>query len=241
MVSPTSDNYGKLYLLPVPLGEEALETLPAYLTERMHGLTYFVAERARTARRFLKRTGLERPISELHIRELNKRTSDAERAALLDPCRAGHDLGLLSEAGCPAVADPGALVVARAHELGIEVVPLVGPSSILLALMGSGMNGQGFTFHGYLSQKPNELARDLQRLERDARRTRFTQLCIETPYRNDKFVETALQTLGADVRFGIAADLTLPTEYLRTQRVATWRTQNRPDLHKRPAIFLIGV
>ena len=230
----------KLYLLPVPLGENALKTLPQYLIDRMHTLDYFIAERARTARRFLKSTGIERPISELHIAELNKRTTPAERARLLDPCLAGHNVGLLSEAGCPAVADPGALVVARAHELDIEVVPLVGPSSILLALMGSGMNGQGFTFHGYLSQKPNELARDLKRLEREAQRNRFTQLCIETPYRNDKFLQTALSNLSPQTRLGIAADLTLDTEYVRTKTVAEWQKNPLPDLHKRPTIFMIG-
>ena len=233
-------NYGKLFLLPVPLGADALETIPPYVVARIHALDYFVAERAKTARRFIKSTGPERPISELNILELNKRTTDEERSHLLDAALNGHDVGLLSEAGCPAVADPGAQVVAQAHRLGVEVVPLVGPSSILLAIMGSGMNGQGFTFHGYLAAKPHELTRDLRRIEQDLRRTGYTQLCIETPYRNDKFIETALQTLHPTTRFGIATDLTLSTEYVKTKTIADWKKSNPPSLHKRPTIFLLG-
>lgn len=232
--------YGVLYLIPTPLGEDGLHVLPDYWRPVLHRLDYLIAERAKTARRFIKSTGPERPIHVLHVEELNKRTPPGEIDRLLQPLRDGHDVGLMSEAGCPGVADPGSEVVARAHRLGIRVIPLVGPSSILLALMASGMNGQGFAFVGYLPAKQPALGKEILRLEAAARRHKSTQLFIETPYRNRTLIEQLLRTLQPATRLGIAADLTLPTEYIRTRTVAQWRETPPPDLHKRPAIFLIG-
>lgn len=230
---------GKLYLIPAPLGEGVAHTLPAYVIEILHGLNYFIAERAKTARHFIKETEPVKAFSELHFSELNKRTEPEELRPMLQPALNGHDMGLLSEAGCPGVADPGARIVQIAHELGIEVMPLVGPSSILLALMASGMNGQSFAFQGYLSPKRPDLAKELKQMEQLAGRLKQTQVFIETPYRNQAFIETALETLRPDTLFGIAADLTLPTQYIATHPVANWKKHSPPDLHKRPAIFLI--
>jgi len=175
---------GKLYLIPTPLGENAVHTIPPYVIEKLHDLDFFIAERAKTARAFIKTTEPKKAFADLSFFELNKRTTAEEITTFLEPAENGNDMGLLSEAGCPGVADPGAEIVKMAHQKGIEVVPFVGPSSILLALMASGMNGQGFSFQGYLSAKKPELARDLTRLEQLSRKHRQTQIFIETPYRN---------------------------------------------------------
>ena len=231
---------GKLYLLPCPLGDDALQTIPPYVVEIIHRLDYFICEKAKTARHFIKATGLPRPLQELTYYELNKRTEQSEWRTFLDAAEKGHDIGLLSEAGCPGVADPGAVIVAAAHEKDIEVVPLVGPSSILLAVMASGMSGQNFAFVGYLGAKKPDLAKDLKRLEQNARKMQQTQLFIETPYRNMALIEIALQTLSPNTKFGIAADLTLSTEWVKVKKVGDWKKTKIPNLHKRPAIFLIG-
>lgn len=217
-----------------------MHTLPEYLHPIIHRLDTFVAERAKTARHFIKASGMPRPISELHISELNKRTEQHEIANMLQPIVEGKDIGLMSEAGCPGVADPGAELVKIAHERGIQVVPLVGPSSILLALMASGMNGQSFSFHGYLSPKRPELGKDLKRLEQLAHRHKQTQLFIETPYRNTNVVEEALKHLAGHTRLGIAADITLASEYIKVATIKDWKKGALPDLHKRPAIFMIA-
>lgn len=229
-----------LYLIPAPLGEQAIHTIPAYVIGHLHALRHFVAERARTARRFIKATDPPFAIEELHIEELNEHTPPEAVAPLLDPVRQGHPLGLLSEAGCPAVADPGALLVGQAHLEGIEVVPLPGPSSLLLALMASGFNGQQFSFHGYLPRKKAQLVRALRRIEQEVQRHGSTQLFIEAPYRNMGLFETMLQTLAPDTALCIACDLTLDSEWIRTRTMAAWQTSPPPELHKRPAVFLIG-
>lgn len=231
---------GKLYLLPCPLGADSMHTIPDYVQQRIHSLEYFICEKGKTARAFIKATGMPRPLQELTYFELNKRTERSEWQQFLQPALVGNDIGLLSEAGCPGVADPGAVIVELAHKKDIEVVPLVGPSSILLAVMGSGMNGQNFAFNGYLAAKKPELAKDLRRLEQNARKHKQLQLFIETPYRNGGMLETAMQSLSPDTRFGIAVDLTLPTEWIKVKRVGDWRKSKIPDLHKRPAIFMIG-
>lgn len=231
---------GKLYLIPVPLGEGGDQAIPTYVIERLHQLDTFIAERARTARRFISRTNPPRPISEMVFYEMSKHTPPEERAQFLKAAEGGKDIGLLSEAGCPGVADPGAFIVQTAHERGIEVVPMVGPSSILLGLMASGMNGQNFCFHGYLPPKKPELMRELKFLEQRVFKHTQTQIFIETPYRNMKMIEMAINTLSPDMLFCIAADLTLPTEYVRTHTISQWRSTKIPDLHKHPAIFLIG-
>ncbi len=232
-------DFGTLFLLPTPLGDEGVHAIPAYVIEKLHGLNYLVAERARTARRFIKRTSPPKPIGSFNIQELNEHTTQPEIAPLLQPLMEGNDVGLLSEAGCPGVADPGASLVELAHAKGVQVVPLVGPSSILLALMASGLNGQQFCFNGYLSAKPAQLTKDLRRLEQLSGSRQQTQIFIETPYRNNKLVEKALSILSLGTLFCIAVDLTLPTQSISTKTVAEWASAPRPDLHKRPAVFLI--
>jgi 16S rRNA (cytidine1402-2'-O)-methyltransferase len=239
--SAGSNKKGKLYLLPSPLGPDALHTLPAAAIAVLHSLTYLVAERAKTARHFIKETQPPKAVSEYQIAELNEHTPEAELPGLLEPALQGHDLGMLSEAGCPGVADPGAALARMAHHHGLEVIPLTGPSSVLLALMASGLNGQQFCFHGYLSPRPADLAKDLKRLELAAARHQQTQLFIETPYRNKALFEQALTSLQTGTLLCVAADLTLPTQFIKTRSVGDWRKSPRPDLHKRPAIFLIGV
>lgn len=230
---------GKLYLIPAPLGENATHSLPVYTVEILNSLQHFIAERAKTARHYIKAVLPDKSLPDLEFFELNEHTDAAEVAGFLKPALKGLDMGLLSEAGCPGVADPGARAVRLAHELGIEVVPLVGPSSILLALMASGMNGQRFTFHGYLSAKRPEMARDLKRLEQLSARQDQTEVFIEAPYRNEAVLETALQSLDPGTWFGVAADLTLPSQFILTRRIADWRKLPKPELHKRPVVFMI--
>jgi len=230
---------GKLYLLPSSLGEKTIHGIPAYNIEIMDQLHFFIAERAKTARHFIKACIPDKDLSPLKIFELNKRTAVEAIPGFLAPALEGHDVGLLSEAGCPGVADPGAEIVRLAHEKGIPVIPLTGPSSILLALMASGMNGQQFCFNGYLSPKKPELAKELKKAEQISKQQNQTQLFIETPYRNNQFVETALSSLSPNTQFCIAADLTLPQEFIKTLRIEEWKKKQRPDLHKRLAIFLL--
>lgn len=230
---------GKLYLFPSSLGENTTHTIPELNHQILDRITFFIAERAKTARHFIKACIPNKDLSPLRFSELNKRTRPEEIPGFLQPCLDGHDMGLLSEAGCPGVADPGARVVQAAHQKGIQVVPLTGPSSILLALMASGMNGQQFCFHGYLSPKKPELAKELKRLEQLSAKLKQTQIFIETPYRNNGFVETALQSLDSHTQFCIAVDLTLHEEFVETHTVDEWKKRTIPDLHKRPAIFLM--
>ncbi|MEM1215425.1 MAG: SAM-dependent methyltransferase [Bacteroidota bacterium] len=230
----------QLYLLPVPLGDDALHTIPAYVIDIIHQLDVFIVERAKTARHFLKAVAFPRRFDDCLFFELNKRTDSTDIPHFLRPIRQGRAVGLLSEAGVPAVADPGSQVVRLAHQQGISVMPLVGPSSILLAVMAAGMNGQQFTFNGYLSPKRPDLAKDLKRLEQRALRQKETQLFIETPYRNQAVFEAALSVLAPDTLLGIAMDVTLPTQYIRTHPISAWRKHPAPDLHKRPAVFSSG-
>ena len=197
-------------------------------------------ERAKTGRRFLRQTDYPGAIQDLTIFELDKHDAQKGMQEMLQPALKGEDIGLMSEAGCPGVADPGALIVAKAHQLGIAVKPLVGPSSILLALMASGMNGQQFRFHGYLSPKRPQLIQDLKRLEQRIGKHGETQIFIETPYRNRNIVEEALEHLAESTYFCIAVDLTLPTEWVFAAPIKTWKNREIPDLHKRPALFLLG-
>ncbi len=230
---------GKLFLIPSPLGEQAEAALPAYVISILHRLDYFIAERAKTARHFIKATDPVKPFDALTFYELNKRTPPETIPSFLEPAERGFDIGLLSEAGCPGVADPGARVVQVAHQRGLQVVPLVGPSSILLALMASGLNGQNFCFHGYLAPQKNQLGRDLKKLEQWSARAHQTQIFIETPYRNEQVLDQALKNLNPSTFFCVAADLTLPTEYIATYTIADWKKIKPPKLHKRPAVFLL--
>ena len=231
---------GRLYLVPSLLGAGApADVLPARTIAIARGLAHFVVENAKPARQFLKALGPERPLQEIAIEELGEAPSVERCAALLAPARAGHDLGLVSDAGCPGVADPGALLVAAAHREGIAVVPLVGPSSIVLALMGSGMNGQGFAFHGYLPVKPEARAEALRRLEADSARTGYAQLFIETPYRTAAMLAAICATCKPATRLALGADLTLPTEHIASRAVAAWRREDAGRWADRPTLFVL--
>ena len=207
--------------------------------DRIHQLDVFIVERAKTARHYIKSTNPPRAIAELEVYEMDKHQPGKDSALFKEALAHGRDIGLLSEAGCPGVADPGARFVQLAHQMGMEVIPLVGPSSILLALMASGMNGQHFCFQGYLSPKKNELAKELKRIEQLSSKFRQTQIFIETPYRNQNLIEQALKALSPKTRFCIAADITLPNQYILTKRIEEWRKISIPNLHKKPAIFLL--
>mgnify|MGYP000523948563 CR=1 FL=1 len=234
---------GTLYLIPCPIADEGdvWDVLPAANRAVMAALDYFIVENTRSARRFLSRAKLGLSIDELEFRELNEHTvAGREVEELIAPIEAGRSAGVISEAGVPGVADPGALVVAMCHRRGIRVVPLVGPSSILLAMMASGLNGQSFAFNGYLPVKPDERARAIRTFERRAHAEHQAQLFIETPYRNVKLVEQLLQICAPDTLLTIAKDLTAPDETVITRRIADWRRSQLPELNKRPAIFILG-
>jgi 16S rRNA (cytidine1402-2'-O)-methyltransferase len=235
---------GVLYLIPNALGEgdaaALAAVLPAGVIAHTASLGYFVGENAKSTRAFLKRVGVARPIQEIEIRELNVNTPAAEIERLLAPILAGHDGGLVSEAGCPAVADPGALLVRRAHERGVKVVPLVGPSSILLALMASGLDGQRFAFHGYLPVDPGERTKTLRELEQRSRKGRETQIFIETPYRNRALLDALIASCAPSTLITVAVDLTLESERVATRAASEWKKQAGAfEMHKRPAIFLM--
>jgi 16S rRNA (cytidine1402-2'-O)-methyltransferase len=227
----------KLYLIPTPLGDDAMETIPSYVQEITHSLSHFIVERAKTARHFIKATKHPIPMPELELVELNEHEQTEAVVFFKAMVKADQSVGLMSEAGCPAVADPGAAIVALAHQLGVTVVPLVGPSSILLALMGSGFSGQQFCFHGYLSAK--QPAAELKQLETESQRKKQTQIFIETPYRNRAMVDAAFKNLAPNTRFCIAMDLTLPTEYIKTYKISEWKSVELPEIHKKPAVFLL--
>ena len=218
--------HGTLYLIPVPLGPVSPDAcLPPDTLAVARRLEHFVAERAKTARAHLKAMGHPLPLQSLHIEELNEHTPAAAIPPLLAPLKAGHDLGLLSEAGCPAVADPGAALVMAAHRESIPVVPLIGPSSILLALMASGLGGQRFAFHGYLPAKEPDRSQKIRELEKIARREHATQLFIETPYRSVALLDALVTALTPDTFISVGADLSLPSQMIQTRSAKNWRGQ----------------
>lgn len=230
---------GILYLIPTPLGDSPLDhVLPEETRRIAAGLTTFIVEQAKTARAFLKQLPTATPIQQLTLLELNEHTPANALESLIAPLLSGQDVGLVSEAGCPAVADPGANLVRLAHRHGIRVCPLTGPSSILLALMGSGLVGQRFAFHGYLPAKPDERAKALRELEKHSRKDDAAQVFIETPYRNVAMLETLLNVCQPDTLLTIASDLTLDSEFLATRRIADWQG-HLPDIQKRPTVFLL--
>lgn len=230
---------GTLFLLPVALGPADSDALhPPATLRTTHLLRHFVVENAKSARAELKRIGHPQPLQALDVRELPKTPTDADLSALLAPALAGQDIGLMSEAGCPAVADPGALLVRQAHRLGIRAAPLVGPSSLLLSLMASGLNGQSFAFHGYLPVKEAERAAALRELEKESRRFKRTQLFIETPYRNQAMFAALLAGLSAETQLCVARELTTAGEWIATRSVASWKKSEAPDLDRRPTVFL---
>lgn len=230
---------GTLHLIPVSLGPAAPERwLPADVRALAGTLDTYVAENAKTARAFLKQIGTVRPLQEITIHTLSPKTDAGQIQQWLAPMRDGHDIGLVSEAGCPAVADPGATVVAAAHRLGIPVRPWVGPSSILLGLMASGLDGQRFAFHGYAPVDPGERAKQLRAWEQHSARHHQTQLLIETPYRNAAMFATLLSALRGDTRLCVARSLTTDQEWVRTYSISDWKKAPAPDLDKQPTLFL---
>lgn len=230
---------GTLFLIPVPLADEAAaRSFTPYAVDTINRVKEYIVENEKTARKFLKEAGLKTPQNELVIHDYSKHNRTSGTADFFKGLQAGNDVGLMSEAGCPGIADPGAEIVEKAHRMGIKVVPLVGPSSILLALMASGFNGQSFTFHGYLPIDKNDRSKKIKELENLSARNDQTQIFIETPFRNNPLLEDILKTASPQTRLCIACDLTATTEFIQTKTIAEWQ-KNVPELHKRPAIFLI--
>lgn len=230
---------GNLYLIPTPLGDnDPREVLPAPLFETISRLSCYVVEEVRTARRFLSSAGMKGHIQELEFHELNEHTADREVDAMAALFNDGRDVGLITEAGLPAVADPGARLVALCHQKNIEVVPFVGPSSLMMALMSSGLNGQSFAFCGYLPAKTDERRKAISAIERRSAVENQTQIFIETPYRNDQMLADLLSFCKADTRITLACNITMPDAYIRTKKVSDWKKQV-PVLGKRPCVFLL--
>ena len=237
-------SYGTLYLIPVTLGDDNIAallptSLPPDVIKVAQTLEHFVVESEKTARQFLSAIKTAKPVRELSLNLLNEHTLDKEVATLLSPLLAGKNVGLMSDAGCPGVADPGAKLVALAHQKGIRVVPFVGPSSILLSLMASGLNGQQFAFLGYLPV--DKLARNnkLKEIEKRSQTHNETQIFIETPYRNQHMLEAILSSCNANTRLCIASQVSLPDEMIATKRISDWKQSALPDLHKKPTVFLL--
>jgi 16S rRNA (cytidine1402-2'-O)-methyltransferase len=231
---------GKLYLIPTTLGEteNPFDVLPQTIKRSIELLDYFIVENEKTARKFIKSICPEKVQASLHLSSLNKHTQDSEYNKMIQDCVEGKNVGLMSEAGCPGVADPGAVIVKLAHEKGVQVIPLVGPSSILLAIMASGMNGQSFAFNGYIPIDASEKKLAIKNLEKLSISKNQSQLFIETPYRNNKMLEDILSSLHPETYLCVACDITLPTEYIKTMRVVNWK-KTKIDLHNRPTIFII--
>lgn len=232
---------GTLYFIPVPLAEGTTpqQVLPTEVVQRLHGLRHFIVENEKTARQFLAASGHPGPIRELTLSLLTKDTPGKDLQKLLQPLQQGTDIGLMSEAGCPGIADPGAALAAVAHHKGIRVAPLIGPSSLLLGLMASGLNGQRFTFLGYLPSDKAERIKTIKGIEFDSRKQQATQLFIETPYRNQHVLEDLIANLQPPTRLCVACNLTAQDEWIMTKTVADWKKTPLPDLHKKPTVFLL--
>ena len=232
--------HGRLFLLPSPIVEGDLTGIPQHVIQILHGLRYFIVERERTARRFIAATKPHVPIAELLLYEMPEQPDSIQRAELqLKPLLEGHDLAILSEAGLPAIADPGSVYVTAAHRLGIEVIPLAGPSSMMMALMASGLEGQRFAFHGYLSAKKEDLIRQLRDLEHRADRDDATQLFMEAPYRNHQILEAVEKGLNPERMFCIAAGIGGENAMIKTKSMKKWKKSGWPEIHKVPAVFLL--
>ena len=231
---------GKLYMMPCPIVDEHLDSLSIEAIDRIRLTTHFVVERARTARRFIKIAGHPKAISDLTIFELDKNEPQKGLNDFLEILKSGIDVGVFSEAGCPGIADPGHLSVTYCHENDIDVVPLIGPSSILLGLISSGMNGQNFAFNGYLPNKSPQLMQKLKSLEQLVMKTNQTQIFMEAPYRNGFILEHCMKAFSPNLRLCIACDINSNDEYIKTKTVKNWKGTNWKQFHKRPSIFLIG-
>lgn len=231
--------FGKLYLIPCPLGDSPpLEVLPLSVKKAVEEIDHYIVEHEKNARRFIKSIAPRKSQPSLQLQTINKFTDEAEIPSMLDPCLEGKDVGVISDAGCPGIADPGAAVVAQAHLKGIKVIPLVGPSSLLLAMMASGFNGQNFAFNGYLPIDKMERKQEIKRLEKLSETHQQSQLFIETPYRNNQLLESLIENLDPYTQICVACDLTLSSEYIRTQTVIDWK-KTKVDLNKRPTLFII--
>lgn len=231
---------GTLYMVPVTLGDDNLSyVIPADVMKLVQNLEYFVVENEKSARRFLGSVKTNKPVRELNFQLLNEHSAEKDLPALIAPLLAGHDVGMLSEAGCPGIADPGATLAALAHRKGIKVAPLVGPSSILLSLMASGFNGQQFTFLGYLPSDKAARVNKLKDIEKQSQRLNETQIFIETPYRNQHMLEDILASCGANTKLCIARNVSLETEFVVSKTIAEWKKSELPDLHKQPTVFLL--
>jgi 16S rRNA (cytidine1402-2'-O)-methyltransferase len=230
---------GNLYLIPCPMGDvPPLAVLPISVKKSIEKIDHYIVEHEKSARRFIKSIVPEKSQPSLNFKEINKFTKPEEIPPMLNPCLDGFDVGVISDAGCPGIADPGARAVHYAHELGIKVVPLVGPSSILLAMMASGFNGQNFAFNGYLPIDKGERKTELKRLEKVSKDFDQSQLFIETPYRNNQMLQSLIENLNPQTRICVACDITLPSEYIKTAPVSLWK-KIKVDLHKRPTLFII--
>ena len=230
---------GNLYLIPCPMGDVSpLAVLPVSVKNSIEQIDHYIVEHEKNARRFIKSIVPEKQQSALKFQEINKFTIEEEIPSMLNPCLEGFDVGVISDAGCPGIADPGARAVHYAHEKGIKVIPLVGPSSILLAMMASGFNGQNFAFNGYLPIDKGERKTELKRLEKLSKDFDQSQLFIETPYRNNQMLQSLTENLNSQTRICVACDITLPTEYIKTAPVDLWK-KIKVDLHKRPTLFII--
>jgi len=230
---------GKVYLIPCTLGDTPpLEVLPLLVKKAIENIDFYIVEHEKNARRFIKSIAPKKSQPDLHINQINKFTDINEIPDMLSPCFEGKDVGIISDAGCPGIADPGALIVEQAHIKGIKVVPLVGPSSILLAMMASGFNGQNFAFNGYLPIDKRERKAELKRLEKLSIEYDQSQSFIETPYRNNQMLESLKVALHNQTKLCVACDITLPSEYIRTYTIEDWK-KIKVDLHKRPTIFII--
>lgn len=233
-------NKGKLYLIPTTLGDtaETTDVIPLKVNELINKIDEYIVENEKSARHYLKKIGIKKPLQEIILHPLNQHTQVQEISSYLNSIQQGKDIGVISEAGCPGVADPGADVVKLAHEKNIDVIPLVGPSSILLSLMASGFNGQNFAFNGYLPKERGERIKKIKELEMLVYKRKQTQMFIETPYRNMHLLEDILNACENKTRLCIACDITLPTEFIKTKSVFDWKKQ-LPDINKKPTIFLI--
>jgi len=236
----TKSSQGTLYMMPCPIVDSHLDSLSMEAIDRIRSTTHFVVERARTARRFIKIAGHPVPISELTIFELDKNEPSNGLHQFLEVLKGGTDVGVFSEAGCPGIADPGHLSVSYCHEHDIDVVPLVGPSSILLGLISSGMNGQNFAFNGYLPNKSPKLVQKLKSLEQLVLKSNQTQIFMEAPYRNEFMLEHCMKALSPNLRLCIACDINGPDQYIKTKTIKKWKGTQWKQFHKRPSIFLIG-
>lgn len=234
----SSESFGKIFLIPSRLGEQPpLEVLPLSIRKKIDDIDTYIVENEKVTRHFIKKIIPTKDQSILNFFLLNKFTQSIELPLFLEPCLKGEDIGLITDAGCPGVADPGAQIVALAHQKNIQVVPLVGPSSILLALMASGMNGQSFSFNGYLPIDKQECKSKIKALEKRSLEENQAQIFIETPYRNNQLLDIFLKVLHPQTMLSVACDLTLETEYIKAKAVQDWKSENI-DLHKRPCIFI---